>query len=50
VKLFPTTSRAIRSNPPSANLYVAYMAQDDAPVVKAFLNIVHPAAHTGTDG
>jgi DNA-binding transcriptional LysR family regulator len=40
----------IRSNPPSANLYVAYMAQDDAPVVRAFLNIVHPAAHTGTDG
>ena len=40
----------IRSNPPSANLYVTTMAQDDAPVVRAFLNIINPAAHTGTDG
>jgi DNA-binding transcriptional LysR family regulator len=34
----------IRSNPPSANLYIAYTAQDDAPVVRAFLNMLNPAA------
>jgi DNA-binding transcriptional LysR family regulator len=34
----------IRSNPPSANLYVTYPAHDDAPVVRAFLNIVNPPA------
>ncbi|MBB3119311.1 LysR family transcriptional regulator [Pseudoduganella violacea] len=32
----------IRSNPPSANLYIAYPALDDAPVVRAFLNILRP--------
>ncbi|MGZ3183123.1 MAG: LysR family transcriptional regulator [Telluria sp.] len=31
----------IRTNPPSANLYIAYGTQDDAPVVRAFLNILH---------
>ncbi|AKU22372.1 LysR family transcriptional regulator [Massilia sp. MB5] len=34
----------IRSNPPSANLYIAYPALDDAPVVRAFLNILRPPA------
>jgi DNA-binding transcriptional LysR family regulator len=34
----------IRTNPPSANLYIAYTAQDDAPVVRAFLNMLNPAA------
>ena len=34
----------IRSNPPSANLYITYTTQDDAPVVRAFLNILNPAA------
>jgi DNA-binding transcriptional LysR family regulator len=33
----------IRSNPPSANLYISYPSQDDAPVVRAFLKILHPA-------
>ncbi|NRR31756.1 LysR family transcriptional regulator [Oxalobacteraceae bacterium] len=32
----------IRSNPPSANLYISYTALDDAPVVRAFLNILNP--------
>lgn len=32
----------IRSNPPSANLYITYTTQDDAPVVRAFLNILNP--------
>jgi len=32
----------IRTNPPSANLYVTYPAHDDAPVVRAFLNIISP--------
>ncbi|MGH8853256.1 MAG: LysR family transcriptional regulator [Telluria sp.] len=32
----------IRSNPPSANLYISYLAQDDAPVVRAFLKILFP--------
>ena len=34
----------IKTNPPSANLYIAYTTQDDAPVVRAFLNILNPAA------
>jgi DNA-binding transcriptional LysR family regulator len=34
----------IRSNPPSANLYITYTTLDDAPVVRAFLNIIKPAA------
>jgi len=34
----------IRSNPPSANLYITYTTQDDAPVVRAFLNILNPPA------
>ena len=34
----------IRSNPPSANLYVTYTTLDDAPVVRAFLNILNPPA------
>jgi DNA-binding transcriptional LysR family regulator len=32
----------IKTNPPSANLYISYPAQDDAPVVRAFLNILSP--------
>jgi DNA-binding transcriptional LysR family regulator len=31
-------------NPPSANLYIAYTTMDDAPVVRAFRNIINPAA------
>ncbi|MGZ8289759.1 MAG: LysR family transcriptional regulator [Telluria sp.] len=34
----------IKTNPPSANLYIAYATQDDAPVVRAFLNIINPPA------
>ena len=34
----------IKTNPPSANLYITYTSQDDAPVVRAFLNILNPAA------
>ncbi|MES2257767.1 MAG: LysR family transcriptional regulator [Pseudomonadota bacterium] len=34
----------IRSNPPSANLYITYTTLDDAPVVRAFLNILKPTA------
>jgi DNA-binding transcriptional LysR family regulator len=33
----------IRTNPPSANLYITYTTLDDAPVVRAFLNILKPA-------
>jgi len=33
----------IRTDPPSANLYITYTTQDDAPVVRAFLNILNPA-------
>lgn len=36
----------IRTNPPSANLYVTYTTLDDAPVVRAFLNILNPTAQT----
>ena len=36
----------IRTNPPSANLYISYLAQDDAPVVRAFLNILFPEQPT----
>jgi len=32
----------IRTNPPSANLYITYTTTDDAPVVRAFLNILRP--------
>jgi len=32
----------IRSNAPSANLYISYTTLDDAPVVRAFLNIIKP--------
>jgi DNA-binding transcriptional LysR family regulator len=32
----------IRNNPPSANLYITYTSQDDAPVVRAFLKILKP--------
>ena len=32
----------IRTNPPSANLYISYTTLDDAPVVRAFLNILNP--------
>ncbi|MEH6435187.1 LysR family transcriptional regulator [Massilia sp. DD77] len=32
----------IRTNAPSANLYISYLAQDDAPVVRAFLKILFP--------
>ncbi|MGO4379440.1 LysR family transcriptional regulator [Pseudoduganella sp. RAF53_2] len=31
-------------NPPSANLYITYTTLDDAPVVRAFLNILRPPA------
>ncbi|WP_395408531.1 LysR family transcriptional regulator [Pseudoduganella sp. UC29_106] len=31
-------------NPPSANLYITYTTMDDAPVVRAFRNIINPAA------
>ncbi len=34
----------VRTNAPSANLYITYLAQDDAPVVRAFLNILFPEA------
>lgn len=34
----------IKTNPPSANLYITYMTQDDAPVVRAFLKILNPSA------
>jgi DNA-binding transcriptional LysR family regulator len=34
----------IKTNPPSANLYIAYAMMDDAPVVRAFLNILNPSA------
>ncbi|HEX8404093.1 MAG TPA: LysR family transcriptional regulator [Duganella sp.] len=33
----------IRSDPPSANLYITYTTLDDAPVVRAFLNILNPS-------
>lgn len=36
----------IRTNPPSANLYISYLAQDDAPVVRAFLKILAPEEKT----
>ena len=32
----------VKTNPPSANLLITYPAQDDAPVVRAFLNIINP--------
>jgi len=32
----------IRTNPPSANLYITTTSQDDAPVVRAFLKILNP--------
>jgi len=34
----------IKTNPPLANLYITYASQDDAPVVRAFLKILNPAA------
>ena len=34
----------IKTKPPSANLYITYTTQDDAPVVRAFLNILKPPA------
>ena len=34
----------VRTNPPSANLYITYTTLDDAPVVRAFLNILNPPA------
>jgi hypothetical protein len=33
----------IKTNPPSANLYITYPSQDDAPVVRAFLKILKPS-------
>ncbi len=36
----------IKTNPPSANLYITYTTLDDAPVVRAFLNILNPPALT----
>ena len=32
----------IHAHAPSANLYISYPAQDDAPVVRAFLKILFP--------
>jgi DNA-binding transcriptional LysR family regulator len=32
----------VHTNAPSANLYVTYPAQDDAPVVRAFLQVLNP--------
>jgi DNA-binding transcriptional LysR family regulator len=32
----------IKTDAPSANLYITYPAQDDAPVVRAFLKILNP--------
>jgi DNA-binding transcriptional LysR family regulator len=32
----------VRNNAPSANLYITYPVQDDAPVVRAFRNILFP--------
>ncbi len=32
----------VKTNPPSANLYISYPLLDDAPVVRAFLNILFP--------
>jgi DNA-binding transcriptional LysR family regulator len=34
----------IKTNPPSANLYITYPSKDDAPVVRAFLKILNPQA------
>jgi DNA-binding transcriptional LysR family regulator len=34
----------VKTNPPSANLYITYPNQDDAPVVRAFLKILNPSA------
>ena len=34
----------IKTNAPSANLYITYTTLDDAPVVRAFLNILNPTA------
>ena len=34
----------IKTNPPSANLYITYTTLDDAPVVRAFLKIHNPPA------
>lgn len=34
----------IKSNPPSANLYITYPAHDDVPVIRAFLKILQPEA------
>lgn len=34
----------IKTNPPSADLYITYPSQDDAPVVRAFLKILNPRA------
>jgi DNA-binding transcriptional LysR family regulator len=34
----------IKTRPPSANLYITHPVQDDAPVVRAFLKILNPAA------
>jgi hypothetical protein len=40
----------VRANAPSANLYITYTAQDDAPVVRAFLNILHQQDGRGRRG
>ncbi|PWF39002.1 LysR family transcriptional regulator [Massilia glaciei] len=34
----------IKTRPPSANLFICYATLDDAPVVRAFLNILNPSA------
>ncbi|MGI4719620.1 MAG: LysR family transcriptional regulator [Janthinobacterium lividum] len=39
----------VKTNPPSANLYITYPVLDDAPVVRAFLNILSPEEKTATD-
>ncbi len=39
----------VKTNPPSANLYITYPVLDDAPVVRAFLNILSPEEKPATD-
>lgn len=39
----------VKTHPPSANLYITYPVLDDAPVVRAFLNILSPEEKTATD-
>jgi hypothetical protein len=44
------SERAVQSdwsfsvNPPPAKLYITYVTLDDAPLLRAFLNILNPSA------